>query len=160
MPITPFHLGPGMLLGMIFFRFVNLPTFLAASIIADIEPFLVIVLGLDYPLHGFFHSFPGGSILALIVSLFLSRFKRSADKMMDFFKMKQEMSSRNVFIAAFSGVYLHIFLDSFLYTDIRPFFPIDANPFYGLVSYGDVILFCALSFVLGILSYGYRLIKK
>lgn len=157
MPLTPFHIGPAIFFGMLFSRYLNFPALIVSSVIVDIEPFLVIVLGLDYPMHGFFHSLLGGSILALTVSLSVMRFKGSADKMMDFLRMKQEMSSRSVFIAAFSGVYLHIFLDSFLYTDIKPFFPLDANPFYGLVAYGDVILFCVSSFFGGILMYAYKL---
>ena len=153
-------MGPAIFFGVLLFRAINLPTFLVASIIADIEPFIVIVLGFDYPLHGFFHSFVGGSILALGMCFVMLRFKGSADKMMGFFRMKQEMSSRSVIAASFLGVYMHIFLDSFLYTDIRPFFPLDANPIYGLTSYDGVILFCVLSFVFGILLYCYKLIKR
>ena len=65
MPLTPFHLGPALFLGLIFFRFVNLPSFLAANVVVDLEPFFVLLFGLDYPLHGFFHSFLGGSLAAL-----------------------------------------------------------------------------------------------
>lgn len=156
MPITPFHLGPALFFGLIFFRYVNFPAFLVSSVIVDIEPFLVIVFWLDYPLHGFFHSYLGGSIAALAVFFVMMKLNRSAQKRMDFFKLKQETSSRGIFIASFFGAYLHIFFDSFLYTDIRPFFPVDVNPLYGMVSYGDVILFCAVSFFGGILLYGLR----
>jgi hypothetical protein len=37
------------------------------------EPFFVILLGLDYPLHGFFHSLLGGGLVA--IALFLVMFK-------------------------------------------------------------------------------------
>ncbi|NOQ38614.1 hypothetical protein GQ472_07065, partial [archaeon] len=64
MPFTPFHLGPALFLGLVFFRYLNLPAFLIANVIVDVEPFVVLLFGLDYPLHGFFHSFLGGSLIA------------------------------------------------------------------------------------------------
>ena len=60
MPFTPFHLGPALFLGLLLFRLVDLPTFLAANVILDLEPLAVLLLDLDYPLHGLFHSFLGG----------------------------------------------------------------------------------------------------
>ncbi len=160
MPITPFHLGPAIFFGMIFFRSLNFPAFIVSSVIVDIEPFLVIVFGLDYPLHGFSHSFLGGSILALAVFFVMMKLNGSAQKLIEFFKLKQETSLRSIFIASFGGVYLHIFLDSFLYTDIKPLFPLDVNPLYGMVSYGDVILFCGASFFGGVILYGYKLARN
>jgi hypothetical protein len=72
-PLTPFHLGPALLLGMLFFKRLHFPTFLASNVIVDLEPFFVILLGLDYPLHGFFHSLLGGGLVA--IALFLVMFK-------------------------------------------------------------------------------------
>ncbi len=71
MPLTPFHLGPALFFGLLLFPVINLPTFLIANIIVDIEPFSVLYLGLEYPLHGFFHSFLGGSIIAIILSILM-----------------------------------------------------------------------------------------
>jgi len=59
-PFTPYHLGPSGLFGILFLKWVDLPTLLIASIILDVEPILVIVFNLPYPIHGFFHSFLGG----------------------------------------------------------------------------------------------------
>lgn len=67
MPFTPFHFGPGLLIGLVF-SFIDFPTFLIASLIVDIEPFLVLFFNFNYSLHGFFHSFLGGTIIALILN--------------------------------------------------------------------------------------------
>jgi hypothetical protein len=65
MPFTPYHLGPALFLGLLFLRFIDFPTFLIASVIMDVEPFLVLFFNLNYPLHGFFHSLLGGTLVAI-----------------------------------------------------------------------------------------------
>jgi membrane-bound metal-dependent hydrolase YbcI (DUF457 family) len=56
------------------------------------------------------------------------------------------------------GTWFHVLLDAPLYTDIRPFYPFQANPLYGLVGYGAMYLSCALCFIpaMGLHFYGYR----
>jgi len=130
MPLTPFHLGPALFFGLLLFSAVYLPTFLVANIIVDFEPFLVLIFRLNYPLHGFFHSFLGGSIIAAILSLVMIRVDERIQKIMRLFKLEQQFFRRSIWIASFSGVYLHIMLDSRLYTDIKPFFPLSINPLY------------------------------
>ncbi len=160
MPLTPFHLGPALFLGLILFRFVNLPSFLAANVIVDFEPFFVLLFGLDYPLHGFFHSFLGGSLVALALFFVMVRVNAPVQKVMGYFGVGQDGSVRSIGIGCFFGVYFHILLDCFLYTDIKPFFPSDFNPVYGWFSGHEVYLFCVVSFVLGVLWYGYKIIRK
>lgn len=161
MPLTPFHLGPALFLGLIFFRHLNLPAFLIANVIVDIEPFFVLLFGLDYPLHGFFHSFLGGSLIALVLYLAMVRMYPYVKKAMDTFGVGQEMSRKKIMLSCFFGVYLHIILDSVLYTDIMPFFPFGVNPFLSLGIGGSLVyLFCVIGFVLGIVLFGIRVFKK
>ena len=160
MPLNPFHLGPALFFGLILFRYVNLPSFLAANVIVDLEPFFVLLFGLDYPLHGFFHSFLGGSLAALALFFVMWKVNAPVQKVMGFFGLRQDTDVRSVGIGCFLGVYFHILLDCFLYTDIMPFYPSDFNPVYGGFSGYEVYLFCAASFVLGVLWYGYKVALK
>ncbi len=159
MPFTPFHLGPALFIGLLLFQFIHLPAFLIANIIVDSEPFLVLFLDLHYPLHGFLHSFLGGSIVAVILSLVMIKLDKRIRELMSSFKLKQKYSHKSIFLASFLGVYLHILLDSILYTDIKPLFPLSANPFYNLVPAGFVYAFCTILFLLGIALYAYRVLK-
>lgn len=135
---------------------------MVANVIVDIEPFLVLVFKLDCPLHGFFHSLLGGSIIAAILSLVMVKVDERIQKITRFFKLKQEYSQRSIWYASFLGVYLHIFLDSFLYTDIEPFFPIPTNPLYnGSMFTGfEIYGFCMISLILGIGLYVYKMMNK
>ncbi|WP_048159778.1 hypothetical protein [Thermococcus barophilus] len=147
MPFTPFHFGPALLFAALF-GYLDFLTFMIANVIVDFEPFLVLILGLDlrygYPLHGFFHTFIGGSLVALALAEVIAKFYKHLGK---------EISVKKLKITALSGVWLHIVLDSFLYTDIKPFFPLSWNPFYGVFSAFEVYGFCIVAFLLGMSLY-------
>ncbi len=65
MPFTPFHFGPTLGFGLSLRGYLHAPTFIIANVIVDVEPFLVLFLGLRYPLHGYLHTF----LLALVTGL-------------------------------------------------------------------------------------------
>ena len=106
MPFTPFHLGPSAWIGLILFQFLDFPTFLLASVVVDIEPFTVMFLGLRYPLHGFFHSFVGGSIIALLTALAMYSLRNVVRKFTTVFRLEQNSSFKKVLKRASFYVYL------------------------------------------------------
>jgi hypothetical protein len=110
MPFTPFHLGPALFLGLLFLGFIDFPTFLVANVIVDVEPFIVLVLRLDYPLHGFFHSLLGGTLVAVPLALAMYRIRGRFSSLLSFFRLEQKVSFRSVFVASLAGVYIHILL--------------------------------------------------
>ncbi len=122
----------------------NVPTIIISSVIIDIEPLLVLILGLNYPLHGFFHTFLGSSFFAVFLSVFMKRI------------LKNEKTSK-ILLSSFLGVYLHIIFDSPLYADIKPFYPLNFNPLYGIISVGKVYSLCIFLFAIGFLIYIYKL---
>jgi hypothetical protein len=62
-PITPFHFGPGAAIYAAAPRYVSFFAFCAANILMDVEP-LYYMLTQQYPLHRFFHTYIGASIVA------------------------------------------------------------------------------------------------
>ncbi len=65
MPITPFHLGPGVLIKSVLQERFSLTIFAFSQGLIDIQPVLVILLGKGH-LHGFTHTYAGAILLALI----------------------------------------------------------------------------------------------
>ena len=98
------------MIGLLFLNFIDFPTFLIASVIVDIEPFIVLLFNLDYPLHGFFHSFLGGTIVALLLTVVMSKIRRHFYPLMSFFKLEQDVSFKKILVASLSGIYIHILL--------------------------------------------------
>jgi len=162
MPFTPFHLGPGLLFGLLLLSYIDFPTFLVASVIVDIEPFLVLTLDLNYPLHGFLHSFLGGTLLAFIIAAAMSKVRSTLSPLMSFFKLEKKLSFKSILSASLFSVYLHILLDSPLYSDIRPFYPFDFNPFLSNSMFigFEVYTLCVLSFIGGAVIYAIRLVFR
>ena len=158
MPFTLFHWGPSSWIGLMLFKIFDFPTLLIASVIVDIEPFCIIFFNLDYPLHGFFHSFLGGSVVAVLTAIILYYLKDWIKKIMAIFKLVQDSSFNKILWTSFFGVYFHLLLDAFLYKDMKPFYPLENNPFLGLFSSQQIYLFCSLSFLVGILFYLIRLV--
>lgn len=158
MPFTPFHLGPALLFGILLFRWLDFPTFMLANVIVDIRAALVLFGYLDGRLHGPLHTFIFGTILALIVAGSVYSVKPPLNRLLGLFRLDQLRAWRSIVTAAMAGVFLHICLDSTLYTDIHPFYPASFNPFFGLASTLSVYGFCIITFVLGMFAYGGKLL--
>jgi len=162
MPFTPFHLGPALVIGIIFIYYLDFPTLLVASVILDIEPFLVLILDLNYPLHGFFHSFLGGTLIILPLSYIMFKIRPILNPITDFFKLEQNSSFLNILAASVVGIFSHILLDAPLYSDIQPFFPLKFNPFLYISALPGITiyLFCVYCFIAAIMLYFIRLAVK
>jgi len=159
MPFTPFHLGPALFLGSLLSKFLNFPALAVASVIVDLEPLFVLLLGLDSPLHGFFHSFLGGSIAAIAVALAMQGISGPVAKWTKLPGLGQETSLKKTAVASFLGVYSHVVLDALLYNEMRPFYPLDMNPFFLQSSSADMYVYslCVLLFLAGLALYCIRM---
>ena len=162
MPFTPFHLGPALVIGIIFIYYVDFPTLLVASIILDLEPLFVLLLDLNYPLHGLFHSFLGGTFIILPLSYIMFKVRPYLNPIMNFFKIEQNSSFVNILAASIIGIYSHILLDTPLYSDIQPFFPLNFNPFLNTSGLLEITtyFFCSCCFLVAIILYFIRLAVK
>ena len=157
MPFTPYHAGPNGLIGMLLYRWVNLPAIILVNIAMDLEPLVVIVFKLQkYPEHGFFHSFGGALIIGLMFVIFYERIKQPIGRMMGGIGLKQDNSFLSVVLGSLLGSSIHVVFDSFMYRDIMPFYPFDYNPFYGMFTPSQVRLICIACFVVSIVIYAGR----
>jgi len=112
--------------------------------------------------YGFFHSFLAGTLLAFLLAATMSKLRSSLSPLMSFLKLEQKLSFKSILSAALFSVYLHILLDSPLYSDIRPFYPFDFNPFLSNSMFigFEVYTLCVLSFIGGAVIYAIRLVFR
>jgi len=155
MPLTPFHLGPGLFFGMTTFRFFNLIAFLIGSILLDIEPALVVLYNLNYPYlsyphHGILHSFLGGIVTALLIALILNNYKKKIRNYLNTFNLSQKSSFLSIFLGGLLGHWIHIIFDSFMHYDVFPFWPSHFNPFLNLISVPQNYFLCSIIGMIGI----------
>ena len=162
MPFTPFHLGPALFLGIPLRKYIHAPTFILANVILDVEPLLVLTLGLNYPLHGYLHTFIAAISIGVIFSLamfFLERIMHPLYKTL-LFETDAILKKRSFLIAGVMGTMLHVLFDSPLYPDIKPFYPLAANPLYGSASSLEISLLSVWMGILGITFYLLLVLSK
>jgi hypothetical protein len=75
-----------------------------------------------------------------------------------FFKLfllesQDNVNLKSFMIAGIFGTMLHVLLDSPLYTDIRPFFPLTINPLHNPALTFEIYGFCVWMGILGIIYY-------
>lgn len=161
MPFTPLHLGPAVLIGFILLRYLELPTFIVAGVLVDLEPLTILVLGLPGPLHGFFHSLLGASVAAAMLAGVMLRVRGSLEPVYVFLRLEGDGRPRRFLVAALLGTWSHVLLDAPLYGDLRPFYPFGGNPFLGVDLYLGLgaYRFCLLTGVAGVALFVARYIR-
>jgi hypothetical protein len=154
-PFTPFHLGPALGFGLPLRKYLHVPTFLVANVIVDVEPLAVLVLGLSYPLHGYFHTFLFASLTGLALGYVMFSFGRFLQPVYKALKLvvANSQSLKPHLVSGVLGTMFHVLLDSPLYTDIKPLYPFTVNPFYNPNLSPEVYSFCVWMGILGIIYY-------
>jgi hypothetical protein len=160
MPITPFHMGPGLLVKAVGGRHVSLVVFGFSQVAMDVEP-LVHMIRDDVVLHGFTHTYLGAALVGL-VSMVLGRpvgqalldrwAPDSQSPFESWLRGPKVISWPAAGLGAFVGTYSHVLLDSVMHADLRPLAPFsEANVVLGVVSVGILHGACVLSGALGAL---------
>ena len=159
MPFTPFHLGPGLALGLALRKWLHPPTFIIANVVLDVEPFLVIVLGLEGPLHGISHTFIFAAVAGAVCGGVMKMLEGRLGGLFRALRIEGAGQGASTGIKAFivsgiAGCTLHVLFDAPLYADIRPLFPLEVNPLYSVVSGTMVYIMCIVLGLAGLAIYG------
>jgi membrane-bound metal-dependent hydrolase YbcI (DUF457 family) len=150
MPVTPFHFGPGAALHALAPRQLSFLAFCAANVAIDLESLYNLVQG-RHPVHAFFHTYGGATLVALAVVTLFWLLRRAG------LRLLPGLTLRCVGVGAVLGAWTHVLLDSVMHHDIRPLMPLSsANALLGVVSLELLHLACVASFPLALLWMGGR----
>lgn len=155
MPLTPFHWSI-VLFGLLFLSHFYIPALAISSVIMDFEPFYYIFISPnpEGTLHGFFHTYLGATIIAVLVGFILVKTRKHIDNIMEMLKTGQKnIPDKLIYFSSLFAAWSHIFLDSLMHTDMRPFWPIATNPLLGLIEPEKIYLITGLGFILAGLLY-------
>ncbi|MBI4695240.1 MAG: hypothetical protein HY749_14575 [Gammaproteobacteria bacterium] len=157
MPFTPLHFGPGAALHSVAPARVSFLAFCAANILVDVEP-LYYMLTEQYPIHRFFHTYVGVSIvIVLTVALFVVL--PHPARLPNVFGWK-DLRPGQIALGALLGGFSHIVLDSVMHEDIRPLAPFSAaNVLYQRVSIDTLHVLCLAAGAVGLFVLGVRRIS-
>jgi hypothetical protein len=156
-PITPFHFGPGAALHALAPQHVSFLAFCAANVLIDFES-LYNLVNRRSPVHAFFHTYLGATLVALaVVCVFAALRRLSARIQLPDPLHWKALTYRQVAIGAALGAYSHVVLDSLMHRDITPLAPLStANTLLGLVSLSALHWSCVVAGLLGLLGVGVR----
>ncbi|MCK5707530.1 MAG: hydrolase [Candidatus Aureabacteria bacterium] len=160
MPFTPYHFGAHACIALPLRKRINILVFVLANVVIDIEPLSVMVFNLSYPLHGYAHTFLGAVIIGGIWGGIAYQFKKIFITLLKILKLPYEFTIKQYVFSGVFGSLLHVLFDAPLYTDIQPFYPIKANPLYGLISNPVMYKICFLLFIPAIILYSYTIIRN
>lgn len=154
MPFTPFHFGPGVLVKSALRRHFSFTVFIFTQVTADFET-LYYLLKNEMPLHRFLHTYLGANVNVLIALGIGRPFCQWGLKLLGRPVSETALSLRVVLFSAVIGSYSHVFLDSVMHGDVRPFSPFSSeNPAYRMISLGQLHAFCLWTGILGLLIAG------
>jgi membrane-bound metal-dependent hydrolase YbcI (DUF457 family) len=165
MPFTPFHFGPGALIKAYAPRHVSFTVFAFSQVLIDIEP-LYYMLHREYPIHRFFHSYIGATLIVVaayllgrpICGLVLTAItKRLKFTIKSFSSATRTIQHLPALLGAAAGAYSHVLLDSIMHSDIRPFAPFfEYNYLFLSISVAELHAFCVVAGLFGTLVLCFR----
>lgn len=140
--------------------FVDLSTIMIAGVILDIEVIVVLVFNLSQPLHGFFHTYFGATLVAITLSIVLWPLRKFLNDIVILLGIHQESNYRMILFGSLIGTESHVFLDSFLYLEMNPFYPLLGNPFLDLIPSVMIYDLCIITGILGLVLYVIRILYR
>jgi hypothetical protein len=155
MLFTPYHFGPSLCVALPLLSKLDLPVLVLANVAVDVEPLLVMIFCFSYPLHGLAHSFLGALVVGSVWGAIAYVGKDLMRVMMNVFCLPYQTTLKKAIFSGILGIRFHILFDAPLYLDIRPFYPLEANPFYGLITYRSMSLVCAFLFLPALALYAH-----
>ena len=143
MPVTPYHVGPGVLLKAVAPRTVSLTAFVGANVVIDVESVVNLLTG-RFPVHATLHTVGMALAVGLAVGLgtaWVGRWRRWRGP---------EGATGPALLGGALGGLSHSLLDGIMHADIRPFLPLTAdNPLYRVVGLDVLHGACVVAGVVG-----------
>jgi len=139
MPVTPFHLGPALIVKAACPRWFSLGVFAIVQAALDVEPTWNMAAG-RYPVHGGLHTLPGALLLSAAVIV------PARAVVARFFPV----SWAAAVLGALLGGGSHVLLDAVIHPDVVPFAPwLAGNALFVAGSFVWMHVGCAAAGLLG-----------
>lgn len=153
MPITPYHLGPSGFLGLTFRKWLDIPVFVLANIVVDIEVLVINLTGRGWPFHRYTHTLLLGAIVGILWGAAAYPLRRFFGKLMRMVRIPYQTNFWKMVVSGVLGVWLSVVIDAIYHCDVQIFWPSNANLLSGLISYEQVKILCVASFFAALILY-------
>ncbi len=133
MPFTPYHFGPSGFVGLLFRRWLDVPVFVAANALVDIEVLADGYIQPGWPVHQVWHFHTlligglAGAIFGAIV-YYLKPLRWCSERSIALIGLPGKATLLSMVLAGLLGAWLHVFIDSCYHDDVQIFWPYLKNP--------------------------------
>ncbi len=165
MPFTPYHFGPSGFIGLVFRRWIDLPVFVLANVIVDVEVLVILIFQLDYPKHRYCHTLLVGAVVGALWGLSAYPLRGLFTKAMNRLRLPYRTSLLKMIVSGILGVWFHVLIDSLCHHDVLMFWPsryrlfLDIQRHYGWYeTVARVKIYCLLFVGPAILLYVFNVI--
>lgn len=159
MPFTPYHFGPSAFFGLTLRKWFDIPVFVLANIIVDIEVLVIRLLGLGWPFHRYTHTLLLGAIAGAIWGIAAYPLRHFFEKIMRMLRIPYQTSLWKMVVSGVLGVWLHVVIDAIYHPDVRIFWPSKARPLYGLIGQKQVKIACIGFLVAAAVVYAFTVVS-
>ena len=158
MPYPVYHLGPSGYLGLLLRRWIDLPVFLLANVVIDME----VLFSKGWPPHQYwhFHTLLGGAISGAVFGLIvygLKPMRRFLEWAMRLVRIRYKANRWKMIIAGVLGAWLHVLLDGIYHYDVQMFWPSKAKelqrPLWRLIGAEELKFLCVIAFAGAVILY-------
>ncbi|UCF42622.1 MAG: hypothetical protein JSV99_08470 [Planctomycetota bacterium] len=153
MPFTPYHFGPSGFIGLALRKYIDVPVFVLANVIVDIEVLVLNLLQTGWPIHRYAHTLLLGAAAGVICAVAAYPLRHFFKKIMQIIRLPYQANLRKMVISGVLGVWLHVAIDAIYHWDVPLLWPGSARPLWHLVSQGQLKAICIAFLVAAAVLY-------
>jgi len=153
MPFTPYHFGPSGFIGLALRKYIDVPVFVLANVIVDMEVLVINLLELGRPVHRYTHTLLLGAATGVIWAIAAYPLRHLFKKIMQIIRIPYQTDLRKMVISGVLGVWLHVVIDAIYHWDVPLLWPSRARPLWRLLSQGQVKSICIAFLVAAAVLY-------
>ena len=153
MPFTAYHFGPSGLIGLGLRKYIDIPVFVLANVIVDLEVLAVNLFGLGRPVHRYFHTLLIGAAVGVIWGSSAYPLRHLFKKIMQILRIPYETGFWKMVISGALGAWLHVIIDAIYHWEVRIFWPSKATPLWRLLTHTQVIFICIVCLLATLVLY-------
>lgn len=155
MPVTPYHFGPSAFFGLTFRKWLDVPVFVLANVIIDIEVLVIAAFGLGWPRHRYAHTFLGGAVVGIIWALAAYPARPLFAKLMQLLRIPYKTNFWKMLISGILGVWLHVLIDGIYHWDTQMFWPNRTKLLFNIVPHEWMKPICVAFFFAALIPYAF-----
>jgi membrane-bound metal-dependent hydrolase YbcI (DUF457 family) len=160
MPFTPYHFGPSGFIGLTFKKWLDIPVFVLANVIVDVEVLIIVMFELGRPRHRYCHTLLIGAVVGAIWGLAAYPLRNLFKRIMQLLRIPYKTSLRKMLLSGALGACLHAVIDGFYHYDVRLFWPGRRRHLWRLTNHQQIEAICIAFLIAAVVLYVTIVIKS